>query len=112
MKRIAQYAAYVLLLLASGCAALGIPQPQTFNQKIAVAYSDVTSARQVAASLVGIGKITPDDATNVQNLADKARDGIEIARQLHGKDAKAGEAKLASITVGLTALRDYLKGRQ
>ena len=111
MKRIARYSAYLLLLVA-GCAALGLPQPQTFNEKIAAAYTTVTQVRSVAASLVGVGKLSPDDAQNVQNQATHARDGIELARKAHLTDPKAGAAKLDSVTAILNTLNNYLKARQ
>jgi uncharacterized protein YcfL len=110
MKR--KYHAFVLLLLLQGCAALGLPQPTTFNEKVAVAYTTVTQIRSVATSLVSSGKISPDDAQNVQNQANHARDGIDIARKVYATDPKGGDTKLASATLILNALDTYLKGRQ
>jgi hypothetical protein len=111
MKRIRYNCAFVLLVLLQGCAALGLPVAQTFNEKVAAAYTTVSTVRGTAAGLVSAGKISPDDAQNVQNQCDHARAAIEIARQLHATNPSGGDTKLASATLILNALNDYLKGR-
>jgi hypothetical protein len=112
MNRLRYNCAFVLLLLVQGCAALGIPSPTTFNQRIAVAYTTVSEVRGMTSGLLTAGKISPDDAQNVQNQADNARAGIELARQVYGRGDSAGaDSKLAQAQLVLTALQAYLKGR-
>lgn len=101
--------AFALLV---GCAQLGVPTPDTVNQKIAVATVTVTSVRNTAATLVTAGKISPDDAENVQKQADTAREGLNVARTLGGKDPLAADNKVEAVTVILKALQSYLLTKQ
>jgi hypothetical protein len=39
----------ILLILVAGCAALGVPQADTFNKRVIVANSIVESARRVSS---------------------------------------------------------------
>jgi len=94
-----------------GCAALGIPSPQSFNERLAVGYSTVTSARNTATSLLGAGKISVSDAENVLEQTDNARAGLDIAREIHAATPDAANARLTAVLTGLRALEVYLKSR-
>jgi len=113
MKAIPQfhYAAAVLCVLLTGCAALGLATPKTFNQKFAVGISSVTSARQTALTLLTARKISADDAANVQAQADNARTGLELARTIHASLPEQGEAKIDAVLIGLNGLTAYLCSR-
>lgn len=99
-------------MLLAGCAQLGLQTPETFNQKVAVAYVTVTQVRETATQLVTTKTISAEDAMNVQSAADVARTGIDTARALHAKDPSAGMAKLDSVRVGLNAVVTYLNSRK
>lgn len=99
------------LLAVVGCQSLGLPSAETFNQKLAVAYTSVTSIRQTALVLLQADKITAADAQQVQAQADNARAGLDIARQIHATQPDAGASKLASVLTALTALQTYLDSR-
>lgn len=104
--------AYTLILMAlAGCQTLGIPQAETFNQRLAVGYATVTGTRQTALSLLQAGKIDAGDAQNVQNQADNARAGLDIARSLSATAPQAADSKLSAVLTGLNALDAYLKTR-
>jgi hypothetical protein len=108
------YRSFTLLIFAfalASCAQLGIPKPETFNQKVAVAYATVTQVRTTATQLLEVKKISSDDAANVQISADVARVGIETARKISTLDPKAGDAKLNSVMIALNALANYLATR-
>ena len=47
-----KYLLVLLLTLASACAQLGLPTPQTFNEKMATAYATVTAVRDTATKLL------------------------------------------------------------
>jgi len=102
-----RYCLLLLALLLVGCEALGL-KPETFNQRLAVGYGTVTTIRQTATTLLQAKKISADDAQNVQNQADNARAGLDIARTIGKTDEKAADAKLASVTTALRALQTYL----
>jgi hypothetical protein len=101
-----------LLLLLSACQTLGIGSADTFNKKLAGGYQAVTASRDLAATLLTSGKITADDAQNVNNQADNFRAGLDVARSVHATNPTAGADKLASILTGLNALSAYLATRE
>ena len=109
MKRLILTAVAVLL---TGCAVLGGPTPETFNQKLAVGYSTVTAVRSTATQLLQAKKIGSVDAQNVQKQADTAREGLDVAREVGKVDLKAGDLKLTSVTTALQALQRYLVSKQ
>lgn len=106
MKR--HYALPLILLLLSACATLGVPQADTFNKRLAAGYVTVTGVRNTADTLLSASKITPEDAQNVNDQADNARTGLDLARQIHTSNPPAGDAKLDAVVTGLTALESYL----
>ena len=105
-----KYLLVLLLTLAAACAQLGLPTPQTFSERLAVGYVAVTAIRDSATKLLVAKKISADDAQNVQNQADNARAGLDIARKL--ADVDAANAKLASVQAALVGLQSYLAARK
>ena len=101
------------LTFLPACAQLGIPPAETFNQRIAVAYSTVTAVRDTATTLLKGKRITVQDAENVQQQADNARSGLDIARTMFadGKTIPADD-KLQSVSVALRALQTYLASKK
>lgn len=97
-----------LILIISGCSALGLPVPQTFNQKLAVAYGGVTTVITTDQTLLAAGTITVADAKNVESQADNVKDALDIARKVYATDQTTGGNKLASAVTALGALQDYL----
>ncbi len=111
MQMIIRSRNYLVLLLFAGlvaCAQVGLPNADTFNQKLAVAYSAVTQVRTTATTLLQAKKISADDAQNVNNQADHARAGLDIARAVSKTDLTAADAKLTAVHTVLTALSAYL----
>ena len=107
-----KYLLVILLSIAASCAQLGMPTPQTFNEKLAAGYAAVTSARETATTLLVAKKITADDAQNVQNQADNARAGLDIAKKLSALDPDAANAKLTAVSTALIALQSYLASKK
>jgi hypothetical protein len=105
-----KYLLVLLLSLAAACAQLGLPTPQTFNEKMATAYVTVTAVRDTATKLLVAKKLSADDAQNVLNQTDNARAGLDIARKL--ADVDAANAKLASVQAALVALNAYLASKK
>lgn len=101
-----------LLALCAACAQVGLPTAETFNQKLAVGYGTVTQIRTSALQLLQAKKITADDAQNINNSADQARSGLDIARSLSATDLSAANNKLVMATTILTAAQAYLATRQ
>lgn len=109
MRHLASFACILWMLTA--CSALGVATPQTFNQKLAAGYVTVTGVRNTTATLLTANKITAADAGNVQQQADNARTGLDLARQIHATNPPAGDAKLDAVVTGLSALEAYLRTR-
>lgn len=110
MKRILLGAALALLITA--CSALGLAKPETFNEKAAVAISSVTAVRQTATALLTAEKITAADAQNIQDQANNARAGIQVAISINATDPAAAENRITAVLVGLNALTAYLTAQQ
>ena len=100
------------LLLVGACSYLGQPTPETFNERAAAAYASVTAVRQTALTLLQTGSITADDAQNVQEGADNARAGIDVARTIAVTDAGQADNRLTAAIVALNALNAYLASQQ
>ena len=101
-----------LLLLLVGCAQLGLPVAQTFNQKLAVGYATVTGIITTTDNLLLAKAITPDDAANVLKQDDNAKAALDIARSLSGTDITAANAKLTATHTVLEAINAYLLTKQ
>lgn len=100
-----------LLLLLSACAQLGVPTPQTTNERIAAAQASVTQVRQSATQLLEAKRISSADAANVLKQTDAAREGVDVARAIAATDPSGASSKLQAATAILTALQSYLASR-
>lgn len=102
---------FVVFVLATlvGCAFLGVPVADTFAKRATLALSNVTAVREATTNLVTAGAITADDAQNVQDQADTARAGIDLAITFAATDPTQAENRLAAAQVILDALKSYLQ---
>lgn len=107
-----KHAIPLLLILAAGCASLGVPVPRDFNEKSAAALTTVTGLRQTNLALLQAHKITPDDGQNIQDQTNNLRTGIDVARSVHATNPAAGDDKLAAIITALEALKIYVETRK
>lgn len=103
--------AFLALIYVSGCAQVGV-NPKTFEDHVAVSITSVTQVRKVTRVLLEAKKISPADAQNVQNQADVAREGINIAIAIKSTDPAAAQSKLAAAVTVLKALDAYLAAKQ
>jgi hypothetical protein len=110
-----------IVMLLAACAALGLQSADTFNQKLAYSYGQVTAARRGATSVINASCPTPEsvqtdacksavaDGKHIQAMADEARQGLDLAKSY----ALAGNTQQANVqlqleTAALTALQTYL----
>lgn len=107
----AAFAAYLLVILTA-CTTIGVPAPQTFNERLAAAYSTVTAARDTTATLLTSGKLTAADAQNVNTQCDNLRSALDVARTLRITDPVEADSRLSATIAALTALQSYLESRQ
>lgn len=122
---------WLMLVVLSGCAALGVPSLDTFNKQLLASVTVVEGIRRDGGVLLqsrldeiaakqSANILTPeqaqqrrnvaaDDAQNIQDQADKARAGLEIARVMRGTNPVAATERLNAIAIGLKALQEYLR---
>jgi|SRR6267154_4519545 len=119
--RIELRALLYLTILLGGCISLGLQTADTFNQKLAYAYGQVTAARKGATSVITASCQTPGtqdcknavaDGGHIQQMADEARKGLDLAKGY----AAAGNLQQANVqlqleTAALTALSTYLAAK-
>lgn len=124
MKRLQHLATALLAALFMGCASLGLPSPNTFEQKALVAQSSVTQLRLSASQLLNSRTINLRDAENALHVTDAATSGIAVARTLYATacplptaaasappvacSSVAADKRLTVATAALTALSAYL----
>lgn len=97
--------------LLFACSTVGMPTPQTFNERLAAGYVTVTTVRDTATTLVSAGKISATDAQNVQTQADNARAALDLARDAFKSNPTAAQDKLGLTISALSALQSYLINR-
>lgn len=117
MKHLRQLSLIALTSVAvfvGGCSSLGLPTAKTFNERLAVGYGTVTAVRNTAATMLVAREITPQDARQVQQHADMARSGLNVAADLQLTDVPAAEQRLSTSLQILKGLQDYLatKGKK
>jgi len=113
MQQMKQYfSLYLMALLLSGCASLGVPEAGTFSEQLAAGYSLNAQVRATATELLNAKKISSADGQNALEQTNNARTGLDIARSLAAIDSKAAEGKLVAIRTALTALQAYLALRK
>jgi hypothetical protein len=110
--RLTLFLAACALALLTACAAIGVEPPKTFNERLAVAVSTVTAARDATTTLLVAGKISAADARNLQAQADVAREGLDVARALAGTDPGGAMTRLEMTQAALRALNAYLLTKQ
>lgn len=102
-------AAFFAALSIAGCAALGLQSADTFNQKLAYSYGQVTAARNGAAAAVSAGQMAVEDAKHVQEMADQARKGLDLTKSYAAVgNIQAANTQLALEQATLAALQAYL----
>jgi len=101
----------VAVLLLAACQTLGVPSADTFNKKWLAAQSADTTVLQTDLALLQAGKISKEDAANVEAQADNVKAGLDIARTVYATDQTAGSTKLDSVVLALQALQNYLAAK-
>lgn len=101
-------AIWVVAVLLAGCQALGIPQAETFSERLAAGYALNAQVRQTATDLLAMKKLSSADGQNVLEQTNNARAGLDIAKQLATTDTKSAEGKLTALRTALLAVQGYL----
>jgi hypothetical protein len=107
------YAVHLLFVIAllAGCAQLGLPTAQTFEDKLTAGYALSTAVKDTATSLLNAKKISADDAQHVLDQTRNAKHGLDVARALSKTDLNAADSKVVAVRAALEAVQAYLKTR-
>ena len=101
--------AMLFTLLLVGCAAFGIKQPLSFDEKIASAYSAHTAVVTAATTALNAGTISIAQANQVLTMASNSRQLLDAAKAAESAGNTAGATnELALATAALTALQSYV----
>jgi len=93
----------------AGCTSLGLVAPQSIDQSLAYAQSQVSAAEQSAAQALAAGTIKAADAQAALSMGDQATAAIAAARAAESTgDTSTAQGKLALATSILTQLSAYL----
>lgn len=113
MQRLQIWFAVYLLAMLTACAQLGVPPVETFNEKLAAAYSLNTQVRQTTADLLIAKKLSSADGQHVLEQTDSIRKGLDVVKELVKlRDVAAAEDKLASVRTILAAVHIYVTARK
>jgi hypothetical protein len=86
----------LLLILLSGCAALGLETPKTFNERAAYVHSGINGVVSATTNSLNAGAIKSDDAVYVRDSAVRTRTFLGTAETAYGVgDIKTAEGRLA-----------------
>jgi hypothetical protein len=100
---------YVSLMM-TGCAALGLATPKSFDQSLANAYGVHTAVVAATATALSSGAITSKEATIVQTQAIQARAMLDAAKAAETANPTGAQNDLTLAVTALTALQTYLNG--
>lgn len=111
MRKLAITKVFIVSALLSGCAALGIPTPQSFEDKVAVGYGTVETVAVMTKTLARKDAISKKDALNVYETAKSAKEGLDFAVSVHDTLPDVAETKLEVTLLILNKLNSYLEER-
>jgi hypothetical protein len=102
MKNYRSITVAFMLVLLSGCAALGLATPKGFDQQLAEAYGVHTAVVTATTAALQTGSISLADAQAVQGMERNARTILDTAKSAEVVGDAAGAQR--NLTLALTAL--------
>lgn len=103
-------APYVLIALV--ITACSLFPAKTFNEKYATGVSTATAALKTTDQLLNAGKLTPQDASNIEKQIDNVKEALDLAKTTYATDQSTGGNKLASALTALQGISTYLTQQQ
>jgi hypothetical protein len=98
----------VATVLLQACTALGLQDADQFHERVAVALSSISAARDAAGAALDAGAITPDAAARIQRHADDARLAVDLVLVMHATEPARATVELGAIETDVRALSDEL----
>jgi len=101
---------FCVLLLLSGCQALGLSKPGNFNGNLAYATATATGVLDTVTQEVSATRMSSDDGQALIGIAENSKAFIDSARRVQDAgDPATAAGKLELSTKILEEIRDYLK---
>jgi hypothetical protein len=94
--------------LLTACTALGIVKPESFDERLAAAYTLNTAIREGVDASLNAGALSSDEAQHALEDTRSARTALDGVRTLAGNDPATAEGRLALLESSLQALRSRL----
>lgn len=105
-----KFYAFALAAVLAGCSSLGIVAPQSLDESLATAESQVSGLEKSAAQAVAAGTLKPADAQQMLTVGDQVIAAITAARAAESTgDTATAQGKLALATSLLSQLAIYLQ---
>ncbi len=97
----------------SGCTALGVPQAQTFNEKLAYAYGTHTAVLQATTAAISAGQLSSADAMKILSDADNVKVALDAASSAYAAGDTAGANNKLAVAVSiLQSVQAYLNAHR
>lgn len=100
------------LVLLQACAGFGTPPIDTFNKRVAVAYSTIQTVAESAAILQRAGKLSPADVGKIRSGLHDVLDGTAAAEALAKTDLGGAQTRLTATIQVLTILQAFVAAKQ
>lgn len=101
-----------ILLILAACSTLGVPAPQTFNERAAAATVTANSASRTSLTLLRAHKISPDESDRFIDRAEEAQSVIDTARAIYAMNPGEAENRLSTTIAVLQVLVTELEARK
>jgi hypothetical protein len=100
------------MMILTSCAALGLEQPTSFQDRVAYAYSNIDGAVRTATNALNAKAISSAEAKYIRDTAMSTRTIIVGAETVFGEgDIKSAEGRLALAENVLRELQAYTAKR-
>ena len=98
--------------MLTGCPAIDVRAPQTFNERAVAGYQTISGATDIVSTLLAAGTIDAADARNAHDSLTLAKQAIDIASAIAASgDLATAEGRLNATLTGLNALDTYLRSK-
>ena len=97
----------------TGCAAMGVYTPETFNERVVASYKTIEAAAVSVGTLLDSGNLGAADARNAHTTLATMKEAVDVAVQLQSSgDFSSAETRLAATITALEALEVSLRSKQ
>jgi len=100
------------VVLLQACASLGTPPIDTFNKRVAVAYTTIQTVAESATILQNARKLSPAEVSKIRYGLHESLDGVAAAETLAKTDLGGAQTRLTATIQVLTVLQAFVAAKQ